>query len=131
MGKFGDIALTYKERFVILFSLNNLPSHDMKTAQMFRDLGEPLRFDDIQKFDDKDEGDECVIDFETAPQFLMVIPSVLQIFFTRFGYPPPVAQEALDLMARLETMAGAEDEPPEKPVKKRKAKQAQEDEEEE
>jgi len=119
MGNFGALELTYKERFVILYALNNLPSHDLKTAMMFRDLKGPLRFDGITRFDADEtppegvkleELTDVVVDFATAPQFLTVIPNAIRLFFTRFGYPPPVGQECLALLDRLDQMMSVENE---------------------
>jgi len=107
MGNFGEIGLSYKERFVILFALNNMPSHDMKTATLWRDIKEVLRFDEITMFDAEPIDDpvpDPVISFEDAPQFLEIIPALLPAFFKRFGFPPPVAQEALSLIDRLDQM---------------------------
>lgn len=116
MAKFGEILFNHNERFIILFALNNLPAHDMKTAQMFRTLKEPLRFDEVTKFQLKpeaDETEECSINFELAPQFLMIIPGVLLVYFQRWGFPPPVAQAALDLMDRLNQLSSVDELEPE------------------
>ncbi len=95
----------------MLFALNNLPAHDMKTAQLFRDLEEPLRFSEIGKFGDKPKEDlpDPVVDFELSPQFLTIIPSIVRMFFNRYGFPPPIAQEALDFLDRLDSMTSSGD----------------------
>lgn len=114
MGTIDALQLSYQERFIILFTLNNKPTHNMGEAELFRSLKDVLEFDNITTFD-MYSGDEktpdLVLTLDLAPNFLTVVPDLIRAFFKRIGYPPRVAQEALEFLARLDAMTA----PPEPP----------------
>ncbi len=115
---FSSVTLNYEERFIILFTLSNLPAHDMDTARLMMDVEGPLDFESIENLSESDER-EIQLDLMLFPTFIGTVTSAIGFTFKKRGYPPQLGRLALQLNDRLVEMVEVatpdlEDEPTER-----------------
>lgn len=116
---FSSVTLNYEERFIILFTLSNLPAHDMDTARLMMDIEGPLDFESIENLSESDEK-EIQLDLMLFPTFIGTVTSAIGFTFKKRGYPPTLGRLALQLSDRLVEMVeiatpDPEEEPTEQP----------------
>jgi hypothetical protein len=123
---FSSVTLNYEERFIILYTLSNLPAHDLDTARLFMDIEEPLEFENVENLGQSDEK-EIKLDLVLFPTFIGTVTSAIGFTWKKRGYPPQLGRLALLLQDRLVEMVETStpddvtEEPSETPVEENTA----------